>query len=97
MTDPLVQYLVGAFIFAVGIIILLSSPEIARGLAHFWGRWMGKNSTANAAPQRQPDDESYRTRLIVWRGLGVLIVADGLIWIVLASAQIFHLLPHNKP
>lgn len=97
MTNPLVQYLVGAFIFGVGIIILLSSAEIAHGLAHFWGRWLGKNARANTPAQNEPADASYRARLIVWRGLGVLIVADGLIWIVLASAQIFHILPRNKP
>lgn len=35
MRNPLVQYLVGAFILGIGLIILLSSANIAQGLAHF--------------------------------------------------------------
>jgi hypothetical protein len=38
---------------------------------------------------------SYRTRLIIWRTLGALIFADGLIWLALATAEVFHLLPRS--
>ncbi|HKF52274.1 MAG TPA: hypothetical protein VKB26_08170 [Candidatus Acidoferrales bacterium] len=95
--NPFVQYLIGTGIFSVGLMILLSSAEIAHSLGRFWDRWTGKlprNRVLRAA-----DAESappfYRTRLIIWRALGILIVADGLIWLALATAEVFHLLPRS--
>lgn len=38
---------------------------------------------------------SYRLRLLIWRVLGALIFADGLMWLGLATAAVFHLLPRN--
>jgi len=113
MRHPLVQYLVGAFILGIGLIILLSSADIAHGLAHFWDKWFGKRARAPQAPSpeqpaasrgarlAQPSAQeipatSYRTRLIIWRILGALIFADGLIWLALATAEVFHLLPHSR-
>lgn len=95
MRNPLVQYLVGACILSIGLVILLSSGEIAHGLAHFWDRWLGKPPRESRARESDVQAESYRARLLVWRVLGALIVADGLIWLALASAELLHLLPHR--
>ncbi len=96
MRNPLVQYLVGAFIFGVGLIILLSASDIAHGLAHFWDKWAGRrNPMAHSAASEIPVS-SYRARLLIWRILGALIFADGLIWLALATAEVFHLLPRNS-
>ena len=109
MRNPLVQYLVGAFILGIGLIILLSAADIAHGLAHFWDKWSGKRAhpaqahapeapatTYGARIQQHSTQEipavSYRTRLIIWRILGALIFADGLVWLALATAEVFHLL-----
>jgi len=114
MRNPLIQYLVGAFILGIGLIIVLSSADIAHGLAHFWDKWSGKRSRvaqsptledpAGSCPARlaQPSTQeipaaSYRARLLIWRILGALIFADGLIWLALATAEVFHLLPRNRP
>lgn len=94
MRDPLVQYLVGAAIFSIGLMILLSSDEIARGLGRFWERWTGKRSPLTAADATPPP--FYRARLLIWRTLGILILVDGLIWLALATAEVFHLLPHRR-
>ena len=113
MRNPLVQYLVGAFILGIGLIILLSSADIAHGLAHFWDKWAGKRARASQAhaaearaatygartPQSSSQEipaASYRARLVIWRILGALIFADGLIWLVLATAEVFHLLPRTS-
>lgn len=93
MRDPLVQYLVGTAIFSIGLIILLSSAEIAGGLGRFWDRWAGKRSRS-VAPDAAPPP-FYRARLLIWRTLGVLILIDGLIWLVLATAEVFHLFPRR--
>jgi hypothetical protein len=94
MHDPLVQYLVGAGILSVGLMILLSSAEIAHSLGRFWERWTGK-PPHGAAENSDPPPPFYRARLVIWRALGLLIVADGLIWLGLATAEVFHLLPHG--
>ena len=94
MHDPLVQYLVGTGILSVGLIILLSSAEIAHSLGRFWERWTGKRPRASAK-NSDPPPPLYRARLIIWRVLGVLIIADGLIWLALATAEVFHLLPRR--
>lgn len=92
MRNPLIQYLVGAGILCVGLMILLSSAEIAHGLNSFWERWTGRRPhTATEKPATL-----YRTRLTIWRVLGALIVADGLVWIALATAELLHLLPHSR-
>jgi hypothetical protein len=91
MQNPLVQYLVGAAIFSIGLMILLSSEEIAHGLSRFWDRWTGKHSHPAASDETPPP--FYRARLIIWRILGILILIDGLIWLALATAEVFHLLP----
>ena len=113
MRNPLVQYLVGAFILGIGLIILLSSSDIAHGLAHFWDKWSGRRARAPQAPESEPPAlryrtrlaqpsaqeipaASYRARLVIWRILGALIFADGLIWLALATAEVFHLLPHHR-
>jgi hypothetical protein len=109
--NPLIQYLVGAFILGIGLIILLSSSDIAHGLAHFWDKWAGKRARPAQAPAPEQSASyrtrfarpstheipaaSYRTRLIIWRMLGALILADGLIWLALATAEVFHLLPRS--
>lgn len=94
MRDPLVQYLVGAAIFSIGLMILLSSAEIAAGLGRFWDRWTGKRARSTARDTIPPP--FYRARLLIWRTLGILIVADGLIWLALATAEVFHLLPRPR-
>lgn len=93
MHDPLVQYLVGAGILSVGLMILLSSAEIAHSLGRFWERWTGARPRAGA--RSDPPPPLYRARLIIWRILGLLIVADGLIWLALATAGVFHLFPRH--
>ncbi len=93
MRDPLVQYLVGAAIFSIGLMIFLSSEEIAHGLGRFWGRWTGKRSPSATSNTTPPP--LYRVRLIIWRTLGILILADGLIWLALATAEVFHLFPRR--
>lgn len=93
MRDPLVQYLVGAAIFSIGLMIFLSSEEIARGLGRFWDRWTGKRSGSATSDTTPPP--LYRARLIIWRTLGILILADGLIWLALATAEVFHLFPRR--
>lgn len=90
MRDPLVQYLVGTAIFSIGLMILLSSDEIARGLGRFWDRWTGKRASS-LGPDATPP--FYRARILIWRTLGILILVDGIIWIALATAEVFHLLP----
>lgn len=95
MRNPLVQYLVGAFIFGIGLVILLSASDIAHGLAHFWDKWAGKRSRSSQLSAPPNDAGSYRVRLIVWRILGTLILADGLIWLALATAEVFHLMPRS--
>ncbi len=93
MRDPLVQYLVGAAIFSIGLMILLSSEEIARGLSRFWDRWTGKHPRSAASDETPPP--FYRARLIIWRTLGALILIDGLIWLALATTEVFHVLPRR--
>lgn len=93
MHNPLVQYLVGAAIFSIGLMILLSADEIASGLGHFWARWTGKRPRPTARGTNPPP--LYRARLLIWRTLGILIVVDGLLWLALATAEVFHLLPHR--
>lgn len=92
MRNPLIQYLIGAGILCVGLMILLSSAEIAQGLNRFWERWTGRRGRAMADKPATPSP-FYRTRLTIWRVLGALIVADGLVWIALATAELLHLLP----
>lgn len=96
MRNPFVQYLIGAGIFSIGLMILLSSAEIAHSLGHFWDRWTGKlprDATLGDATETPPP--FFRVRLIIWRTLGILIVADGLIWLALATAEVFHVLPRR--
>lgn len=70
--------------------ILLSSAEIAHSLGRFWDRWTGKLPHQAADAETSPP--FYRVRLIIWRTLGILIVADGVIWLALATAEVFHVL-----
>jgi hypothetical protein len=102
MHNPLVAYLIGSCILSVGLVILLSAKEIARGLAHFLARWLGDDSgksrgkrVSAAADSAEPD--SYRVRLALWRVIGVFIVIDGFIWLARATAEVFRALPHGKP
>jgi hypothetical protein len=95
MRDPLVQYLIGAAIFSIGLMILLSAADIAHSLGRFWSRWTGKNPGTFAADDTEPPPPFYRARLTIWRTLGVLILADGLIWLVLATAEVLHLFPRS--
>lgn len=97
MRNPLIQYLVGAFIFGVGLIILLSASDIAHGLAHFWDKWAGRRSRIAQPPETETPAGSYRARLMIWRILGALILADGLVWLALATAEVFHVMPRNRP
>jgi hypothetical protein len=96
MSNPLVQYLVGVGILSVGLVILLSSAEIAHSLGRFWERWTGKRPRGAATDKNDVPPPLYRARLLVWRVLGILIVADGLIWLALATAEILHLLPRTR-
>lgn len=94
--NPFVQYLIGAGIFSIGLMILLSSAEIAHSLGRFWYRWTGKLRRDRADDDAKTPPPFYRTRLVIWRTLGVLIVADGLIWLVLATAEVCHVLPRAR-
>jgi hypothetical protein len=96
MRDPLVQYLVGAGILSVGLMILLSSAEIAHSLGRFWDRWTGKLPRDAAAGENDARPPFYRARLIMWRTIGILIAADGIIWLGLATAELLHLLPRTR-
>ena len=93
MRNPLIQYLVGAFIFGVGLIILLSASDIAHGLAHFWDKWAGRRARLAQSSAPEPRAASYRARLMIWRILGALILVDGLVWLALATAEVFHVMP----
>lgn len=93
MRDPLIQYLIGAGILCVGLMILLSSAEIAHSINSFWERWTGKRP--RAAGKRDTSPPLYRTRLTIWRVLGVLIIADGVVWLALATAELLRLLPRT--
>jgi hypothetical protein len=93
MGNPFIQYLIGASILSVGLIILLSSAEIAHSLGRFWERWTARRPPGASVQNIDPHPPLYRARLIIWRTLGVLIIADGLIWLALATAEIFHLFP----
>lgn len=94
MRNPLIQYLIGSGILCVGLMILLSSADIAHSLNSFWERWTGRRPRAIADRSATPSP-FYRTRLTIWRVLGALIVADGLVWIALATAELLHLLPRT--
>lgn len=95
MRDPLIQYLVGAVILCIGLMILLSSAEIAHSLGRFWDRWTGRRTRA-AANKADVTPPFYRARLIIWRLLGALIVIDGLIWLALATSEVFHFMPRAR-
>lgn len=100
MHDPLVKYLIGTCILSVGLVILLSATEIARGLTHFWEHWLGKRSNESTGPRggvTVPESPQYRARLLMWRVIGALIVIDGFIWLVRATSEVFHAMPHTKP
>lgn len=96
MRDPLIQYLIGVGILSVGLVILLSSAEIAHSLGRFWDRWTGRLPRRAAEQTTAAHPPFYRARLLIWRTLGALIVADGLIWLALATAEVFHLLPRIR-
>jgi hypothetical protein len=99
MHNPLVKYLVGACILSVGLVILLSATEIARGLTHFWEYWLGKRPAGPATTRaRSTDSEEpqYRARLLMWRALGALIVIDGFVWLARATSEVFRLMSHAK-
>jgi len=87
MHNPLVKYLIGACILSVGLVILLSATEIARGLTHFWEYWLGKRPAGPA---------TTRARLLMWRALGALIVIDGFVWLARATSEVFRLMSHAK-
>jgi hypothetical protein len=100
MHDPLVKYLIGTCILSVGLVILLSATEIARGLTHFWEYWLGKRSAGPAISRtRSADSEKpqYRARLLTWRVIGALIVVDGFVWLARATSEVFRSMPHTKP
>lgn len=102
MHNPLVAYLIGSCILCVGLMILLSAKEIARGLAHFFARWLGNGSDKSRGKQASAGADSaeprnYRVRLALWRVIGVFIVIDGFIWLARATAEVFRALPHGKP
>lgn len=96
MRNPFVQYLIGAGIFSIGLMILLSSAEIAHSLGRFWDRWTGKLPRDGTPLNSEAVPPFYRARLIIWRTLGILIVADGVIWLALATAEVFHVLPRRQ-
>ena len=101
MHNPLVQYLVGTCILSVGLVILLSATEIAHGLTHFWEHWLGKRWGESSAPRASGASDStpsayYRARLLTWRAIGALIVIDGFIWLVRATAEVFRAMPHGS-
>jgi len=100
MHNPLVKYLIGTCILSVGLVILLSATEIARGLTHFWEYWLGKRSAGSAAPPDRladPEQSQYRVRLLMWRVIGALIVIDGFVWLARATSEVFRSMPHTKP
>jgi len=100
MRDPLVKYLIGTCILSVGLVILLSATEIARGLTHLWEHWLGKRSAESAAPRARFADSKqpqYRARLLMWRVIAALIVIDGFIWLARATSEVFRAMPHTKP
>ena len=100
MHDPLVKYLIGTCILSVGLVILLSATEIARGLTHFWEHWLGKRPAESATPHARLADSrqpQYRARLLVWRVIGSLIVIDGFVWLARATSEVFRSMPHTKP
>jgi hypothetical protein len=100
MHNPLVKYLIGTCILSVGLVILLSATEIARGLTHFWEYWLGKRSAGSASSRaRSTDSEQpqYRARLLTWRVIGALIVVDGFVWLARATSEVFRSMPHTKP
>ncbi|MGB6484210.1 MAG: hypothetical protein WBE86_12065 [Candidatus Acidiferrales bacterium] len=97
MHNPLVQYLIGVGILSIGLVILLSSAEIAHSLGRFWERWTGKRPPSAAGDSRDVPPPFYRARLVIWRTLGALIIADGLIWLGLATAEVFHFFPRTGP
>jgi hypothetical protein len=94
--EPLVQYLIGAAILSVGLMILLSAADIAHSLGRFWDRWTGKTLRSTAARNDEVPPPFYRARLTIWRTLGILIVADGIVWIALATAELLRLLPASR-
>lgn len=100
MHNPLVKYLIGSCILSVGLVILLSATEIARGLTHFWEYWFGKRSAGSAMLRARSADleqRQYRARLLMWRVIGALIVIDGFIWLARATSEVFRAMPHTKP
>ncbi len=100
MHNPLVKYLIGTCILSVGLVILLSATEIARGLTHFWEYWLGKRPAGSATPRVRSDDSEqpqYRARLLMWRVIGALIVIDGFVWLARATSEVFRTMPHTKP
>ena len=100
MGNPLVKYLIGTCILSVGLVILLSATEIARGLTHLWEHWLGKNSAESNTPRARladPEQPQYRARLLMWRVIGALIVIDGFVWLARATAEVFRSMPHIKP
>ena len=100
MHNPLVKYLIGACILSVGLVILLSATEIARGLTHFWEYWLGKRPVGPAAPRARSagsEQSQYRARLLMWRAIGALIVIDGFVWLARATSEVFRAMPHTKP
>ncbi len=100
MHDPLVKYLIGTCILSVGLVILLSATEIARGLTHFWEHWLGKRPAESATPRvrlADPEQPQYRARLLMWRAIGALIVIDGFVWLARATSEVFRSMPHTKP
>ncbi|HEV2618229.1 MAG TPA: hypothetical protein VGU63_16640 [Candidatus Acidoferrales bacterium] len=99
MHNPLVKYLIGACILSVGLVILLSATEIAHGLTHFWEHWLGKHPDESASPGTrvaESEEPQYRTRLLMWRALGALIVIDGFVWLARATSEVFRLMAHAK-
>jgi len=100
MHNPLVKYLIGTCILSLGLVILLSATEIARGLTHFWEYWLGKRSAESATPRARladPEQPQYRARLLMWRVIGALIVIDGFVWLARATSEVFRSMPHTKP
>ena len=100
MHDPLVKYLIGTCILSLGLVILLSATEIARGLTHFWKHWLRKPWGDSAGPRAEATDEElsqYRARLRMWRLIGALIVIDGFVWLARATSEVFRAMPHTKP
>lgn len=100
MRDPLVKYLIGTCILSVGLVILLSATEIARGLTYFWEHWLGKRSAGSATPRALSADSEqprYRARLLMWRVIAALIVIDGFVWLARATSEVFRTMPHTKP